>query len=320
MTRSLILFLIALIIINNCTELAKKKDKKSKKKSKKNSRCITKHTRWNISGFKDDELKYFDRHQVNCPKNRLLTFVKLQLDKKLSHEKAKTNVITKMRFKYTCCKTRVYSCRWIKTKPVKTGNAYTLNKLAPACKCNKVLKGFKIVTKFKQPGLRFPKTHIKYECCSFHYKRLKKFKTMKMSTQWNDSGKGRTKFLSRHKIRCGNNSFMGGFRLMLQDKNIKTNPSTRFDYTCVHPIFKKKNVRKIVRRIETVKNRAQNRPIEGPRRPSDRRGPPRDNDSRNRGPENDQGNRSYDPRQDQRQSSYDPRQDQRQGGMSGPRY
>ena len=310
-TRSLILFLVALIIISNCVEIEKKKGKKSKNKG----RCITKHTRWNISGWKDNEMKYFDRHQVKCPKNRLLRFVKLQLDKKLSHEKAKLNTITRMRFKYSCCKTRVYSCKWMKTKPVKSGNAYRLNKIAPKCKCNKVLKGFKFVTKFQQPGFKNPKTHVKYECCSFHYRRLKKYKKMKMSTQWNDSGKGRIKFLSRHNIRCGEKSFMGGFRLMLQDKNVKNNPSTRFNYTCVHPVFKTKSIRKIENRREIGRNikKGPRSPEEETRRPSYRRGPsPRTLDPRNNRPE--PINRNFDPRN----RSYGP--DQRQSSMPGPRY
>ena len=256
--KSLIIFLIVLIMIDYSltavpTDKKESKSKKvvkpkkvkpKKKKTKKNGRCLTLKTKWNVSGWKDNELKYFSRHLVKCPNDRLLTFVKLQLDKKLTHEESKTAEVTRMRFKFTCCKTRVYSCKWFRSKPVKSGNAYKLNKIIPKCKCNKVLRAFRFVTKFKQPGDKDPKTHAKYQCCSFHYSRLKKYKKEKLSTPWNDSGNGRTKFLSRHNIRCQKRSFISKFRLILQDKNLKSNPSTRFDYTCIHPVYKKGGIKK----------------------------------------------------------------------------
>jgi len=219
LNKSLLFFLIFLAVIDH---LIQSLPTKSKKKKYQNgiTQCVTQYTKWNISGWKDNELKYFDRHPVRCPKNHLL------------------KEVTRMRFKYTCCKVKVYSCEWFKTNFVKSVNAYKLAKIKPNCKCNKVLKEFMFVTKFQQPGYKNPKTHVKYRCCSFHYKKLKTFKINKLSTQWNDSGKGRTKFLVRHNIRCPYSSFISSFRLALQDKNTKTNPSTRFNYSCVNPEFK----------------------------------------------------------------------------------
>jgi len=204
-----------------------------------NKLCLSRHTKWNVAGWEDsDELKYFDRHHIKCPKNYLLKYVKMELDQKLSHDHDENETVTRMRFGYTCCKTKVYSCDLMKTKPIKTGNAYQLHKMLPKCKCNKAIKSFRFKTKFRQPGHRNPKTHIEYRCCSFYEKNLKRYEKVKMMTQWQDSANGNTKFLSRHNIRCKAKSFITGFRLMLQDKNIKNNPSTRFDYTCVQASFK----------------------------------------------------------------------------------
>jgi len=68
---------------------------------------------------------------------------------------------------------------------------------------------------------------------------MEKYKKVKSHTGWNDSGKGRNKYLSRHDIRCPKHAFLGGFRLKLQEKkNLKNNPSVRFNYSCVLPSFK----------------------------------------------------------------------------------
>jgi len=172
-----------------------------------------------------------------CPQKHLLKLVKLQIDKKIIHKKEKVDS-TRMRFKFVCCKARVYSCKWYTSKPAKTGSTYSLTKIAPSCKCNKALSSFRFITKYKQPGMKNPKTHIKYKCCSFHYKKMEKYKKVKSHTGWNDSGKGRNKYLSRHDIRCPKHAFLGGFRLKLQEKNLKNNPSVRFNYSCVLPSFK----------------------------------------------------------------------------------
>ena len=230
-------------MINNTTQTpvnSKTKSnlpKLSKSKNKTNVNCITRYTRWNISGWKDNELKYFDLHPVSCPKNSLLRFIKLELDKKLNKKPTDTADVTRMRFKYSCCKTKAYSCLWFKSKPIKSGNAYRLRKIVPKCKCDKVLKSFRFITKFKQPGYRNPKTHVKYQCCSFYTNELKSYKKIKMSTQWRDSGNGRTKYLSNHRIKCENDSFISTFKLVLHDKDIKNNPSYRFNYSCIRPSF-----------------------------------------------------------------------------------
>jgi len=155
-----------------------------------------------------------------CPHKHLLKLVKLQIDKKIIHKKEKVDS-TRMRFKFVCCKARVYSCKWYTSKPAKTGSTYSLTKIAPSCKCNKALSSFRFITKYKQPGMKNPKTHIKYKCCSFHYKKMEKYKKVKSHTGWNDSGKGRNKYLSRHDIRCPKHAFLGGFRLKLQEKKFK---------------------------------------------------------------------------------------------------
>jgi len=91
-----------------------------------------------------------------CPQKHLLKLVKLQIDKKIIHKKEKVDS-TRMRFKFVCCKARVYSCKWYTSKPAKTGSTYSLTKIAPSCKCNKALSSFRFITKYKQPGMKNPK-------------------------------------------------------------------------------------------------------------------------------------------------------------------
>jgi len=169
---SLLFFLIFLAVIDHHILSL---PTKSKKKLTKNAitHCVTQYTKWNISGWKDNELKYFDRHPVKCPKSYLLKFFKMQIDKKLNIEKSESTNVTRMRFKYTCCKVKVYSCEWSKTKFVKSANAYKLAKIKPKCKCNKVLKEFRFVTKFQQPGYHIV---LSFQALDWHCK----IKTLKL--------------------------------------------------------------------------------------------------------------------------------------------
>ena len=240
----MIIFLFTILAFDVLTQVTKNfiMSQMSKINSyrKKNDECITQFTKWYSSGLNDNELKYLGRHEVTCPKKHLLRHVKLEIDKKSSLDSKNIVKPTFIRFKYRCCRTSVFSCEGSKSNPVKSGNIYRLSKIVPKCSCNKVLKSFRFVTTYKMPGLRNPKTHVKFICCSFHSKKMKYYKRKKMNTQWNDSGKGRTKYLSNHKIKCQKHSFISSFKMILQDKNIKNNPSTRFDYSCIYPSFQEK--------------------------------------------------------------------------------
>jgi len=81
-----------------------------------------------------------------------------------------------------------------------SANLYTLARIGKVnCGCDRILTEFRVKTLFDHYG-KNPQTRIFYTCCSSYLKNLKKFKKIRKTTGWNDSGYGRNTFLDRHQF------------------------------------------------------------------------------------------------------------------------
>ena len=218
----------------------------SKKLKDKNCKLFA--TKWSIAGWNDNEIKYFHKHNVRCPKNNALKYFRLFTNSKRAKLQRGSY---SMRFKFICCKIKTHNCEKKITKSITGTNTYTLARIGDVkCGCEKVFTGFHIMTKFDNFG-KNPRTNINYKCCNIYQKNLKKFKIHKKETGFTDSGFGRNIHLDRHQINCGRNGFIRNFHAFTKAKNRSGfNPYLKFKYSCLIPV-----VRKIVKKKKVVKNK-----------------------------------------------------------------
>ena len=212
-----------------------------KKKGLQEKNCKLFSTKWSVAGWNDNEIKYFHKHQVRCPKNHALKYFRLfSTNKRAKFQRGSHS----MRFKYICCKIKTFDCETKVSKQIIGTNLYTLARIGDVkCSCEKVFNSFHIITRFDNFG-KNPQTAIKYKCCSIYQKRLKTFKKGKKSTGFTDSGFGRNTYLDRHQINCGRNGFIRNFHAITKAKNKSGfNPYLKFRYSCLIPVLKKSGVR-----------------------------------------------------------------------------
>lgn len=213
---------------------------KNKKLAKKNCKLFS--TNWSVAGWNDNEIKYFHKHPIRCPRNHALKYFRLFTNNKRAKFQRGS---FSMRFKYICCKIKTIDCEKKVSKSISGTNLYTLARIGNVkCGCEKVLRGFQIRTQFDNYG-KNPQTRIHYKCCSLYQKGLKTFRTHKKSTGFSDSGYGRNIFLDKHQINCGRSGFIKNFHAITKAKNTSGfNPYLKFKYSCLVPVIKKINKKK----------------------------------------------------------------------------
>jgi hypothetical protein len=222
-----------------------------KKKRLKEKNCKLFSTKWSVAGWNDNEIKYFHKHQVKCPKNHALKYFRLFTNNKRAKFQRGSH---SMRFKYICCKIKTFDCETKVSKKIIGTNLYTLARIGKVnCPCEKVFSSFHIITRFDSFG-KNPQTSVKYRCCSIYQKRLKTFKKGKKSTGFTDSGFGRNTFLDRHQINCGRSGFIRNFHALTKAKNKSGfNPYLKFKFSCLIPVLKKTGASKMLKKREKKK-------------------------------------------------------------------
>ena len=200
-------------------------------------------TKWSLAGWNDNEIKYLNNHEIKCPSNYALKYIRMFKNKK--NAKLDKGSFT-IRFKFICCEVETYDCEEKKTNMVSSSNIYTLAKIGKvSCGCDKVMTSFHINTSLNKLG-KYPKTRITTNCCRIYKKGLKRFKIVKRSTGFKDAESGRTVYLKRHPINCGKDGFISKIRASTKVKN-KTglNLYFRLNYYCLIPKLKSRVKRKI---------------------------------------------------------------------------
>ena len=236
-----------------------KSNHRKRRRQTKPKQCKLFATKWGVSGWNDNEIKYFNKHQIKCPKNYALKYVRLFTDKK----RAKIQKgAWSMRFKFICCKIKAINCVKKNTKYVAASNSFTLARIGKVdCGCEKVITKYHIQVKYDQYG-KTPMSRVSYSCCNFYQHGLKRFKIVKKTSGYRDSGEGRIVFLDRHPINCGKKGFISNITARTKAKNESGhNPYFKINYTCLIPVIGKRSKRKGPKKGKHLSKKKRNKKI-----------------------------------------------------------